>query len=160
MLFRSGDVTWNEGAFAPAAQSGSGAQVRLRAKVTFPAVLPRALPVAENAVVGITVCQPNAGVAPRYYAWNGSQWVKLVGVAPKGGVEVNLLGVVDFARKDGPAVAWYADGFQLTTEEGDWEVPLAGGTKLTSFGLVGDLSVDSLSGDYDIGGQGFSLIVR
>ena len=158
--FDNDDVSWNEGAFAPAAQSGSGAQVRLRAKVTFPAVLPRALPVAENAVVGITVCQPNAGVAPRYYAWNGSQWVKLVGVAPKGGVEVNLLGVVDFARKDGPAVAWYADGFQLTTEEGDWEVPLAGGTKLTSFGLVGDLSVDSLSGDYDIGGQGFSLIVR
>lgn len=158
--FGNDDVSWNEGAFAPAAQSGSGAQVRLRAKVTFPAVLPRALPVAENAVVGITACQPNAGVAPRYYAWNGSQWVKLAGVAPKGGVEVNLLGVVDFARKDGPAVAWYADGFQLTTEEGDWEVPLAGGTKLTSFGLVGDLSVDSLSGDYDIGGQGFCLIVR
>lgn len=159
--FDNAVVEWNEGAFAPAAQSGSGAQVRLRAKVTFPAVLPRALPEAGSAVVvGITACQPNAGVAPRYYAWNGSQWVKLAGVAPKGGVEVNLLGVVDFARKDGPAVAWYADGFQLTTEEGDWEVPLAGGTKLTSFGLVGDLSVDSLSGDYDIGGQGFSLIVR
>lgn len=158
--FDNAVVEWNEGSFAPAAQSGLGAQVRLRAKVTFPVVLPRALPGAGSAVVGITACQPNAGVAPRYYAWNGSQWVKLAGVAPKGGVEVNLLGVVDFARKDGPAVAWYADGFQLTTEGGDWEVPLAGGTKLTSFRLVGDLSVDSLSGDYDIGGQGFSLIVR
>ncbi|MBQ6915408.1 MAG: InlB B-repeat-containing protein, partial [Kiritimatiellae bacterium] len=158
--FGDGDVTWNEGAFAPAAQSGSGAQVRLRATVTFPAVLPRALPEAGSAVVGITAYQPNAGVAPSYYAWNGSQWVKLVGVAPKGGVAVNLLGVVDFARKDGPAVAWYADGFQLTTEEGDWEVPLADGTQLSSFGLVGDLSVGSLSGDYDIGGQGFMLLIR
>ena len=128
--------------------------------MTFPAVLPRALPEAGSAVVGITAYQPNAGVAPSYYAWNGSQWVKLVGVAPKGGVAVNLLGVVDFARKDGPAVAWYADGFQLTTEEGDWEVPLADGTQLSSFGLVGDLSVGSLSGDYDIGGQGFMLLIR
>ena len=158
--FDNAAVKWNEGAFAPAAQSGSGAQVRLRATVTFPAVLPRALPEAGSAVVGITAYQPNAGVAPSYYAWNGSQWVKLVGVAPKGGVAVNLLGVVDFARKDGPAVAWYADGFQLTTEEGDWEVPLADGTQLSSFGLVGDLSVGSLSGDYDIGGQGFMLLIR
>lgn len=158
--FDNAAVKWNEGAFAPTAQSGSGAQVRLRATVTFPAALPRALPEAGSAVVGITAYQPNAGVAPRYYAWNGSQWVKLVGVAPKGGFAVNLLGVVDFARKDGPAVAWYADGFQLTTEKGDWEVPLAGGAKLTSFGLVGDLSVGSLSGDYDIGGQGFTLLVR
>ena len=158
--FGNDDVNWNEGAFAPTAQSGSGAQVRLHSTVTFPAILPRVLPDAGAAVVGITAYQPNAGVAPRYYAWNGSQWVKLVGVAPKSGVEVRLLGVVDFARKDGPAVAWYADGFQLTTEEGDWEVPLAGGTKLTSFGLVGDLSVGSLSGDYDVGGQGFTLLVR
>lgn len=158
--FGDGDVTWAEGAFAPAAQSGSGAQVRLHSTVTFPAILPRVLPDAGAAVVGITAYQPNAGVAPRYYAWNGSQWVKLVGVAPKGGVAVNLLGVVDFARKDGPAVAWYADGFQLTTEAGDWEVPLAGGTQLSSFGLVGDLSVDSLSGDYDIGGVGFRVLVR
>ena len=158
--FGDGDVNWNEGAFAPAAQSGSGAQVRLRATVTFPAILPRVLPDAGAAVVGITAYQPNAGVAPRYYAWNGSQWVKLVGVAPKGGVAVNLLGVVDFARKNGPAVAWYADGFQLTTEDGNWEVPLAGGTQLSSFGLVGDLSVGSLSGDYDIGGVGFRVLVR
>ena len=158
--FDNAAVAWNEGVFAPAAQSGSGAQVRLRATVTFPTVLPRALPEAGSAVVGITAYQPNAGVAPRYYAWNGSQWVKLVGVAPKGGVAVNLLGVVDFARKDGPAVAWYADGFQLTTEEGDWEVPLARGAQLSSFGLVGDMAVGSLSGDYDVGGQGFSLIIR
>lgn len=158
--FGNDDVNWNEGAFAPTGASGSGAQVRLHSTVTFPAILPRVLPDAGAAVVGITAYQPNAGVAPRYYAWNGSEWVKLVGVAPKGGVAVNLLGVVDFARKDGPAVAWYADGFQLTTESGEWEVPLAGGTKLTSFGLVGDLSVGSLSGDYDIGGQGFTLLVR
>ena len=158
--FDNAAVEWNEGTFAPAAQSGSGAQVRLRATVTFPAILPRVLPEAGAAVVGITAYRPNAGVAPRYYAWNGSQWVKLVGVAPKGGVAVNLLGVVDFARKDGPAVAWYADGFQLTTEDGDWEVPLASGAQLSSFGLVGDLAVGSLSGDYDVGGLGFSLIIR
>lgn len=158
--FDNAAVEWNEGVFAPAAQSGSGAQVRLHSTVTFPAILPRVLPDAGAAVIGITAYQPNAGVAPRYYAWNGSQWVKLAGVAPKGGVAVNLLGVVDFARKDGPAVAWYADGFQLTTEEGDWEVPLARGTQLSSFGLVGDLKVGSLSGDYDIGGVGFRLLVR
>ena len=92
--------------------------------------------------------------------WNGSEWVKLVGVLAKSGVEINLLGVVDFARKNGPAVAWYADGFQLTTEEGDWEVPLAGGVNLESFKRVGDMTLDSLAGDYDVGGQGFSILVR
>ena len=159
--FECSPVEWNDGAFAPGSASGSGAQVRLHATVTFPAILPRALLEGGNAVVGITAYQPNAGVAPCYYAWDGAQWVRLAGVAPKGGVAVELLGVVDFARKDGAAVAWYADGYQLTTEVGDWEVPLVGSAaKLESFGLVGDLTVGSLSGDYDVGGLGFSLIIR
>lgn len=86
--------------------------------------------------------------------------MKLVGASPVGGVAVRIFGVVDFARKNGPAVAWYTDGFQLTTESGEWEVPLAGGANLESFKRVGDFSVDSLAGDYDVGGQGFFLIMR
>ena len=161
--FVSESVSWIEGAYAPDSASPAGQQVRLDAMATFPAILPRALPDAaatQGVVVGIAAYQPNAGVAAAYYCWNGSEWVKLVGASPVGGVAVRIFGVVDFARKNGPAVAWYADGFQLTTESGEWEVPLAGGANLESFKRVGDFSVDSLSGDYDVGGQGFLLIVR
>ena len=161
--FVSENVSWSDGAYAPGSDSPSGQQVRLDATTTFPTILPRAFPDAvatHGAIVGIAAYQPNAGVAAAYYCWNGSEWVKLVGASPAGGAAVRIFGVVDFARKDGPAVAWYADGFQLTTEEGDWEVPLAGGANLESFKRVGDFSVDTLSGDYDIGGEGFWLLVR
>ncbi len=161
--FVSESVSWIEGAYAPDSASPAGQQVRLDATATFPAILPRALPDAaatQGVVVGIAAYQPNAGVAAAYYCWNGSEWVKLVGASPVGGVAVRIFGVVDFARKNGPAVAWYADGFQLTTESGEWEVPLAGGVNLESFKRVGDMTLDSLAGDYDVGGQGFFLIVR
>ena len=152
--FAAGDVVWADGAYAPAAASGQGVQVRLRASVAFPAMLPRALPDAGSAAVGISAMQPNAGVAPAYYAWNGSTWVRLSGVYPKAGEAVALLGVVDFARKENgaaaPAVAWYADGLQLTTEAGDWEVPLVGtATGLARFAIDGDLAVSSFAADYD-----------
>ena len=161
--FVSESVSWIEGAYAPGSASPAGQQVRLDASVTFPAILPRARPDAaatQGVIVGIAAYQPNAGVAAAYYCWNGSEWVKLVGASPAGGAAVRIFGVVDFARKDGPAVAWYADGFQLTTESGEWEVPLAGGANLESFKRVGDFSVDSLAGDYDVGGLGFFLILR
>lgn len=161
--FVSENVAWSDGAYAPDSGSPSGQQVRLDATATFSAILPRALPDADatqGAVVGIAAYQPNAGIAAAYYCWNGSAWVKLVGASPVGGVAVRIFGVVDFARKNGPAVAWYADGFQLTTESGEWEVPLAGGVNLESFKRVGDMTLDSLAGDYDVGGQDFFLILR
>ncbi len=158
--FAESDVSWTGGEYAPGSSSSAQQQVRVNGSLSFADILPNALPDAAGAKLGFAACQKNAGDPASYYAWNGSQWVKLVGVLARGGVAVNLLGVVDFARKDGPAVAWYADGFQLTTEAGDWEVPLAGGANLESFKRVGDFSVDSLSGDYDIGGVGFRLLVR
>ena len=161
--FVSESVSWIEGAYAPGSDSPSGQQVRLDATTTFPTILPRAFPDAvatHGAIVGIAAYQPNAGVAAAYYCWNGSEWVKLVGVSPAGGAAVRIFGVVDFARKSGPAVAWYADGFQLTTESGDWEVPLTSGAKLTSFTKDGDFEVSSFSSDYDTGGLGFFLIMR
>lgn len=155
------DATFEDGTFAPGGASRKDVQVRLRATVTLPATLPRSLPDGEaSAVTGIAVCQPNAGVAPLFHVWNGTAWVKLVGVYATAGSEVSLLGVVDFARKGGPAVAWYANGYQLTTETGEWEVPLAGGTQLSSFKLVGDLSASSFAADYDGAGAGIQIIVR
>ena len=167
--FGNDSVAWEDNEFAPASASPSGVQVRLHATVTHPGVLPRALPDAaavNGAAVGVAVYQPNAGVAPRYYAWNGTAWVKLVGVMPKPGESVTLLGVVDFARKidsaSRPAVAWYADGHQLTTEDGDWEVELTGSAaRLQSFKFAGDAaSVTSLEGDFDVGGTGLTILVR
>ena len=158
--FAESDVSWVDGEYEPGISSPAQQQIRVRGRLKVDGLLPNVLPNASGARLGVAVCQPNAGVAPCYYAWNGSEWVKLVGVLAKSGVEINLLGVVDFARKNGPAVAWYADGFQLTTEEGDWEVPLAGGVNLESFKRVGDMTLDSLAGDYDVGGQGFSILVR
>jgi hypothetical protein len=140
-----------------------GQQIRLDAAVTFPAILPRKLPedaATRGAVVGIAAYQPNAGIAEAYYCWNWSAWVKLVGASPVGGAEVRIFGVVDFARKGGAAVAWYADGIQLTTESGEWEVPLAGGAGLKSFKRVGNLTVDELSADFSVGGLGLFIILR
>ena len=124
-------------------------------------MLPRSLPeVSDNAVVGIVPYQPNAGATPSFYAWNGATWVPLYGYTPVADGSVKLLGVVDFARTDGAAVAWYADGFQLTTASGAWEVPLTGSAKkLTSFKRGDDLSVTSLSGEYDGAGTGMFIMI-
>jgi hypothetical protein len=161
--FVSENVSWSEDAYAPNSGSPLGQQIRLDAAVTFPAILPRTLPedaATRGAVVGIAAYQPNAGIAEAYYCWNGSAWVKLVGASPVGGAEVRIFGVVDFARKGGAAVAWYADGIQLTTESGEWEVPLAGGAGLKSFKRVGNLTVDELSADFSVGGLGLFIILR
>jgi hypothetical protein len=83
----------------------------------------------------------------------------LVGADPVSGGSVEILTVVDFAAKY-PTATWYANGLPLTTEEGEWAVPLAGGIRLESFEAAGNLEAFSLSGDYDIGGEGFRLLVR
>lgn len=158
--FSNADVEWNGRVFAPAIQTPPAQQVRIRSTIAVPGVPPRALANATGYLVGIEPFEASCGDGVAWYAWNGAQWIRLKGAVPPCGSSVEILTVIDFARKNGPAVAWYADGFQLTTEEGDWEVPLAGGVNLESFKRVGDMSVDSLSGDYDVGGQGFFLIMR
>ena len=153
------------GTYVPAKGSDSGAQVRLHATVALPDVLPRAPAAGGTAVVGIEAVQENAGSAPSYYAWNGTAWVRLVGAEPPAGGTAALYGVVDFARKDAngdsaPAVAWYADGVQLLTEAGDWEVVLQGSAaNLRSLSLVGDFGLVSLAGEYDVGGNGTLILI-
>ena len=153
------------GTYVPAKGSDSGAQVRLHATVALPDVLPRAHAAGGTAVVGIEAVQPNAGVQPAWYAWNGAEWVRLQGAEPKAGADNNLYGVVDFARKNAsgdrvPAVAWYADGAQLVTAAGDWEVELVGNaTALNSLAVVGDFDVSAATGEYDVGGNGTLILI-
>ena len=59
-----------------------------------------------------------------YYAWNGAKWVLLKGAIAKLGEPVELLGVIDFAIKGG-TMTWYADGAQLTDEDGNWAIPMS-----------------------------------
>ena len=159
------DAAFTDGEVEPGSSSGAGAQVRLRATMSLAAILPRALTNDTNAVVGIAPYQANAGRAAAWYAWNGSAWVRLYGATPTGGSTAQILGVVDFARKVNgvvsPAVAWYVDGAQMTTADGNWEVDLVGGSQLSSFVFTGDSdAIGPLSADYDVGGGGFFLFVR
>ncbi len=151
------DVSWNDGVFKPAKTPPDRQQIRVRATFAVPAVPPATLPDATGQIVGIGV--KSYGGAPAWHGWTGSAWVRLVGADPMGGGTVEILTVVDFASKS-PTATWYANGLPLTTEEGEWAVPLAGGIRLESFEAVGNLEAFSLSGDYDIGGEGFRLRVR
>ena len=158
------NAAFSNGVFVAAASSGN-VQVRLHATLTLPGLLPRALSTpGDTPVTGITPYQANAGTAPAWYCWNGAAWVKLQGALPIGGNTVELLGVVDFARReDGnfvPAVAWYADGIQLTTEAGDWEVALTGSASgLARFAYEGDDGdIAAFSGEYDIEALGTMIL--
>lgn len=151
------DVSWNDGVFKPAKTPPDRQQIRVRATFAVPAVPPATLPEATGQIVGIGV--KSYGGAPAWHGWTGSAWVRLVGADPVGGGTVEILTVVDFAAKS-PTATWYANGLPLTTEEGEWAVPLAGGIRLESFEAAGNLEAFSLSGDYDIGGEGFKLHVR
>lgn len=155
--FDAADVTWTGGVFKPAKTTPDRQQIRVRATFSVPAVPPATLPDAAGQAVGIGV--KSYGGAPAWHGWTGSAWVRLVGADPMGGGTVEILTVVDFASKS-PTATWYANGLPLTTEEGEWAVPLAGGIRLESFEAAGNLEAFSLSGDYDIGGEGFRLRVR
>ena len=155
--FDAADVTWTGGVFKPAKTTPDRQQIRVRATFSVPAVPPATLPDAAGQAVGIGV--KSYGGAPAWYGWTGAAWVRLVGADPMGGGTVEILTVVDFAAKS-PTATWYANGLPLTTEEGEWAVPLAGGIRLESFEAIGNLEVFSLSGDYDMGGEGFKLHVR
>ena len=105
--------------------------------------------------------QPNAGWPLAYYAWNGARWVLLRGALAKLGEPVELLGVIDFAIRGG-TMTWYADGAQLTDEDGNWAIPMSLGPKQISYFAFDSetATLDLLSGDFDVGGNGTLVIIR
>ena len=148
------------GAFRPAIPSAAGQQVRLHATMTFPVIPSRVLPDATGAVTGIDVWQSNAGKPLAYYAWNGARWVQLRGATAKLGEPVELLGVIDLAIRGG-TMTWYADGAQLVDEDGNWAVPMSLGPKQISRFVFDSetATLDSLSGDFDVGADGTLLVI-
>lgn len=159
--FTAQQAVFDNGVFRPSIPSAASQQVRLHATMTFPTIPSRVLPDATGAVTGIDVWQSNAGKPLAYYAWNGAKWVRLKGAIAKLGEPVELLGVIDFAIKDG-TMTWYADGVELTDEDGNWAIPMSLGPKQISHFVFDSetATLDSLAGDYDVGGQGFFLILR
>ena len=154
--FSDSDVEWTEGGFAPQLASEEAQQVRVLAAFAVPEVAPAALPDASGQVTGIGI--KSIGAVPSWYGWNGSKWVRLVGADPTCGNSVQVLTVVDFAART-PTATWYADGLPLTTEDGEWAVPLeTSARRLQSF--YATATVNSLSADYDLGNRGFLLYVR
>ena len=112
-------------------------------------------------MTGIDVFQANAGKPRAYYAWNGATWVQLHGATAKLGVPVNLLGVIDFAIQGG-TMTWYADGAQLTDADGNWAIPMSLGPKqIARFAFESaTATLDSLSGDYDLGFNGSLMLIN
>ena len=159
--FTAQQAVFENGVFQPSIPSAASQQVRLHATMTFPTIPSRVLPDATGAVTGIDVWQSNAGKPLAYYAWNGAKWVRLKGAIAKLGEPVELLGVIDFAIKDG-TMTWYADGVELTDEDGNWAIPMSLGPKQISHFVFDSetATLDSLSGDYDVGDKGFFLFVR
>ncbi len=153
-------ATFSGGAYQPAKSSEAGQQLRLNLTLDVPAALPRALPNASGAVVGIAPCQANAGSAPRFHAWNGAQWIALDGYDVTGGSTIALHGVIDFAISGG-TMTWYADGQELTDANGNWAIPLSTSAKsLTRFAYTGDdADITSFSGNYDQGSVATVLLI-
>lgn len=147
--------------FRPRVPSGAGQQVRLHAKMTFPTIPSRVHPDTTGAVTGIDVWQPNAGWPLAYYAWNGAKWVRLRGATAKLGEPVELLGVIDFAIRGG-TMTWYADGVELTDDDGNWAIPMSLPRKLIqSFRFDSKTAtLVSLAGDYDLGFNGSLMLLR
>lgn len=154
-------VFGSNGVFRPTIPSAAGQQVRLHATMTFPTIPSRVHPDATGAVTGIDVWQPNAGWPLAYYAWNGAKWVRLKGAIAKLGEPVELLGVIDFAIRGG-TMTWYADGAQLTDEDGNWAIPMSLGPKQISRFVFDSetATLDSLDGDYDLGFNGTLILLQ
>ena len=154
--FSNPEVEWTEGGFAPQFASEGAQQVRVLATFVVPEVAPASLPDASAQVTGIGI--KSIGAIPCWFGWNGSKWVRLVGAEPTCGSSVQVLTVVDFAART-PTATWYADGLPLTTEDGEWAIPLeTSAERLQSF--YATATVNSLSGDYDLGNKGFVLYVQ
>ena len=149
------------GTFRPSFPSAESQQVRLHATMTFPTIPSRVLPDATGAVTGIDVFQSNAGKPLAYYAWNGAKWVRLKGALARLGEPVELLGVIDFAIKDG-TMTWYADGAQLTDEDGNWAIPMSLGPKQISRFVFDSetATLDALSGDFDVGFNALLMLIK
>ena len=77
------------------------------------------------------------------------------------GEPVELLGVIDFAIKGG-TMTWYADGAQLTDEDGNWAIPMSLGPKQISRFVFDSetATLNALSGDFDVGFNGTLVLVR
>ena len=154
--FSNPEVEWTEGGFAPQFASEEAQQVRVLATFVVPEIAPASLPDASGQVTGIGI--KSIGAIPCWFGWNGSKWVRLVGADPTCGSSVQVLTVVDFAART-PTATWYADGLPLTTEDGEWAIPLeTSADRLQSF--YATATVNSLSGDYDLGNKGFVLYVQ
>lgn len=154
--FSNPEVEWTEGGFAPQFASEDAQQVRVLATFVVPEVAPASLPDASGQVTGIGI--KSIGAVPCWFGWNGSKWIRLVGADPTCGRAVQILTVVDFAART-PTATWYADGLPLTTETGEWAIPLeTSASRLQSFYTTATLN--SLSADYDLGNRGFLLYVR
>ena len=128
--------------------------------MTFPDIPSRVLPDATGAVTGIDVWQANAGKPLAYYAWNGAQWVRLRGALAKLGEPVTLVGEIDFAIQGG-TMTWYADGAQLVDEDGNWAIPMSlGPNQISRFVFDSETAtLDSISGDFDIGFNGSMILI-
>ena len=159
--FTAQQAVFENGAFRPSIPSADSQQVRLHATMTFPTIHSRVHPDATGAVTGIDVWQPNAGSPLAYYAWNGAKWVRLKGALARLGEPVELLGVIDFAIKDG-TMTWYADGAQLTDEDGNWAIPMSLGPKQISRFVFDSetATLDALSGDFDVGFNALLMLIR
>ena len=159
--FTAQQAVFENGVFQPSIPSAASQQVRLHATMTFPTIPSRVHPDATGAVTGIDVWQPNAGWPLAYYAWNGAQWVRLRGALAKLGEPVELLGVIDFAIRGG-TMTWYADGAQLTDEDGNWAIPMSLGPKQISRFVFDSetATLVSLAGDFDVGFNGTMLLIH
>ena len=89
-----------------------------------------------------------------------SKFVRLFGATAKLGQPVTLVGEIDFAIQGG-TMTWYADGAQLTDEDGNWAIPMSLGPKQISRFVFDSetATIDSLSGDFDIGFNGTMILL-
>ena len=156
--FGAGEVAWTNGLFTPAKPAAALEQIRIRSVVAVPEMPPRVLVDATGFPVGLEAFEASCGDGVAWHVWNGAKWIRLEGAVPPCGGTATVLTVVDFAAKR-PTVTLYADGLPLTTADGEWAIPLAGGTRLASFADAAGL-VASLWADYDLGAPATMLLVR
>ena len=59
-------------------------------------------------------------------------------------------------------MTWYADGVELTDDDGNWAIPMSLSRKqIQSFRFDSETAtLDSLSGDYDLGFNGSLMLLR
>ncbi|MBQ6104272.1 MAG: leucine-rich repeat protein [Kiritimatiellae bacterium] len=156
--FEAADVVWTNGLFTPAKPAAVREQIRIRSAISVPDVPPRVHVDATDFLVGLEAFEASCGDGVAWHAWDGAKWIRLEGAVPPCGGTATVLTVVDFATKT-PTATWYVDGLPLTTADGEWAIPLAGGTRLSSFADAAGLA-SSLWADYDLGAPATMLLIR